>query len=432
MNRAYHSVRLEKERCMGCTTCLKRCPTEAIRVRDGRAHIIDELCIDCGECIRVCPHHAKVALTDPFDSIRRFPYRIALPAPSLYGQFKSLGSINRALTGLRRLGFDAVFEVARGADVVSRALIERLKRPDVPKPLISAACPAIVRLIQARFPDLIDHVVDIRQPMEVAALMARQEFCQEHGVAPEEVGCFFITPCPAKMTAIRSPIGHEKSALDGAISIMEIYGRLAAQLRKGGEEEPIAGATPYGVGWANSGGEAAAIHSENSMAVDGIENVIRVLEEIENNRLNDLDFFEGQACTGGCVGGPLTFENGYVAKNTIRKLTERMEHTRPETAVDVSALNKYPIYNTLPIQPSYGMRLGDNIVEAMRKMERIEQIAKELPGYDCGSCGSPTCRTLAEDIAHRYAGEMDSIYRLKSRLQVMAQQMVELSERTRK
>lgn len=432
MNRAYHSVRLEKERCMGCTTCLKRCPTEAIRVRDGRAHIIDELCIDCGECIRVCPHHAKVALTDPFDSIRRFPYRIALPAPSLYGQFKSLGSINRALTGLRRLGFDAVFEVARGADVVSRALIERLKRPDVPKPLISAACPAIVRLIQARFPDLIDHVVDIRQPMEVAALMARQEFCQQHGVAPEEVGCFFITPCPAKMTAIRSPIGHEKSALDGAISIMEIYGRLAAQLRKGGEEEPIAGSTPYGVGWANSGGEAAAIHSENSMAVDGIENVIRVLEEIENNRLNDLDFFEGQACTGGCVGGPLTFENGYVAKNTIRKLTERMEHTRPETAVDVSALNKYPIYNTLPIQPSNGMRLDDNIVEAMRKMERIEQIAKELPGYDCGSCGSPTCRTLAEDIANGYAGEMDCIYRLKSRLQVMAQQMVELSERTRK
>lgn len=432
MNRAYHSVRLEKERCMGCTTCLKRCPTEAIRVRDGRAHIIDELCIDCGECIRVCPHHAKVALTDPFDSIRRFPYRIALPAPSLYGQFKSLGSINRALTGLRRLGFDAVFEVARGADVVSRALIERLKRPDVPKPLISAACPAIVRLIQARFPDLIDHVVDIRQPMEVAALMARQEFCQQHGVAPEEVGCFFITPCPAKMTAIRSPIGHEKSALDGAISIMEIYGRLAAQLRKGGEEEPIADATPYGVGWANSGGEAAAIHSENSMAVDGIENVIRVLEEIENNRLNDLDFFEGQACTGGCVGGPLTFENGYVAKNTIRKLTERMEHTRPETAVDVSVLNKYPIYNTLPIQPSNGMRLDDNIVEAMRKMERIEQIAKELPGYDCGSCGSPTCRTLAEDIANGYAGEMDCIYRLKSRLQVMAQQMVELSERTRK
>ena len=157
-----------------------------------------------------------------------------------------------------------------------------------------------------------------------------------------------------------------------------------------------------------------------------------MLEEIENNRLNDLDFFEGQACTGGCVGGPLTFENGYVAKNTIRKLTERMEHARPEKSVDVSTLNKYPIYNTLPILPNSSMKLDDNIVEAMRKMEKIEQITKELPGYDCGSCGSPTCRTLAEDIANGYAGEMDCIYRLKSRLQVMAQQMVELSERTRK
>ena len=433
MNRAYHSVRLEKERCKGCTTCLKRCPTEAIRVRDGRAHIIDEMCIDCGECIRVCPYHAKVAMTDSFASINRFHYKIALPAPALYGQFKNLSSINRALTSLKLMGFDAVFEVARGADVVSRALIEKLKKPDTPKPLISAACPAIVRLIQVRFPDLLDHVVDVRQPMEVAALMAKREFCQEHGVQAEEVGCFFITPCPAKMTAIRSPIGHEKSAMDGAISIMEIYGLLSSQMRKSSmQEETLSAATPYGVGWANSGGEAAAIHSENSMAVDGIENVIRVLEEIENNRLNDLDFFEGQACTGGCVGGPLTFENGYVAKNTIRKLTERMEHARPDKSVDVSTLNKYPIYNTLPILPSSSMKLDDNIVEAMRKMEKIEQITKELPGYDCGSCGSPTCRTLAEDIANGYAGEMDCIYRLKSRLQVMAQQMVELSERTRK
>lgn len=192
------------------------------------------------------------------------------------------------------------------------------------------------------------------------------------------------------MTAIRSPIGHEKSAMDGAISIMEIYGLLSSQMRKSSmQEETLSAATPYGVGWANSGGEAAAIHSENSMAVDGIENVIRVLEEIENNRLNDLDFFEGQACTGGCVGGPLTFENGYVAKNTIRKLTERMEHARPEKSVDVSTLNKYPIYNTLPILPSSSMKLDDNIVEAMRKMEKIEQITKELPGYDCGSAGRP-------------------------------------------
>ncbi|MFR5855793.1 MAG: 4Fe-4S dicluster domain-containing protein [Lachnospiraceae bacterium] len=82
----FHSVRLDREKCMGCTNCLKRCPTEAIRLRGGRAHIIDERCIDCGECIRVCDHHAKYAQTDPLSVIEQFKYKIALPAPSLYGQ----------------------------------------------------------------------------------------------------------------------------------------------------------------------------------------------------------------------------------------------------------------------------------------------------------------------------------------------------------
>ena len=180
----FHSVRLEGDKCRGCTNCLKRCPTEAIRVRGGRAHIIDERCIDCGECIRVCGYHAKVAVTDPLSAISRFKYKIALPAPSLYGQFASLKSISQVLNGLKQMGFDDVFEVARGADVVSRAIRERLKNPDIPRPVISSACPAIVRLIQVRFPDLLDHIVDVRQPMEVAAMIARQEFVRKNGVEP--------------------------------------------------------------------------------------------------------------------------------------------------------------------------------------------------------------------------------------------------------
>lgn len=281
MEKTYHSVRLEKSRCTGCTTCLKKCPTEAIRVRGGRAHIIDERCIDCGECIRVCPHHAKVAVTDPLESIKAFKYKIALPAPALYGQFKNLRSINRVLTALKRLGFDEVFEVARGADIVSRAIIEKMKSPRLSRPVISSACPAIVRLIRVRFPDLIDNLVDVKQPMEVAATVARSEFCHQYGADPADVGCFFITPCPAKMTAIRSPIGHEKSAMNGAISIVEIYGQLTQVMRSADlQEEPLCEATMYGVGWARSGGEANATGQTNSLAVDGIDHVIRVLEEI--------------------------------------------------------------------------------------------------------------------------------------------------------
>lgn len=432
MQKAYHSVRLEKDRCTGCTTCLKKCPTEAIRVRGGRAHIIDEQCIDCGECIRVCPHHAKVAVTDPLEAIQAFKYKIALPAPALYGQFKNLRSINRILTALKKLGFDSVFEVAYGADVVSKAIIEKMKQSSDVRPLISSACPAILRLIQVRFPDLLDNLIDIRQPIEVAASIARHEFGHENGVDPKDVGCFFITPCPAKMTAIRSPIGHGESALDGAISIIDIYGRLTKIMRSESLiEEDLARATRYGIGWARNGGEAASLGQENSLAVDGIDNVTRVLEEIENNRLNDLDFFEGLACTGGCVGGPLTLENNYVAKANIRKLMENMDRTFPETEIDPSMLNKYPVYFTKPVLANSAMRLDENIMVAVKKMERIEKMTKELPGYDCGSCGSPTCQTLAQDIEGGYAAEMDCIYKLRDRLQIMAQQMVEISDRKR-
>ena len=425
----FHSVRLEGDKCRGCTNCLKRCPTEAIRVRGGRAHIIDERCIDCGECIRVCGYHAKVAVTDPLSSISRFKYKIALPAPSLYGQFKELRGISQVLNGLKQMGFDDAFEVARGADVVSRAIRERLKNPDLPRPVISSACPAIVRLIQVRFPDLIDHIVDVRQPMEVAAMIARREFAREHRVDESEVGCFFITPCPAKVTAIRTPIGHEKSAVDGAISVLEIYGLLSTQIRSAPVDLTIETASDLGVGWARSGGESKAVSRENSLAVDGIENCIHVLEEIEDNRLRDLEFFEGAACTGGCVGGPLNLENNYVARSNVRRLSSRTPN--PDLNVDSGMMTKYDLYASKSILPNSAMKLDDDLLEAMRKMERIDQIYKELPGYDCGSCGSPTCRTFAEDIVQGAATKMDCIHKMKEQLKVMAQQMVDLAQTTR-
>ena len=425
MDRYYHSVTLDKDKCVGCTNCLKRCPTEAIRVRGGRAHIIDERCIDCGECIRVCEHHAKIANTNPLSAINGFPYKIALPAPSLYGQFKNLRSISDVIEGLKMMGFDAVYEVARGADIVSVAVMERMKEPDCPRPRI-----------QTRFPELIDNIVDVRSPMEVAASQARSEFAREKGVDPKDVGCFFITPCAAKMTAIRKPLGHEKSAVDGAISFLEVYGLLSGQIKKAvkPEDAPSPRATSFGIGWARTGGEAGAVQQEESLAVDGIDNVIRVLEEIEDNRLPGLRFFEGMACFGGCIGGPLSFENPFIARNRIRKLVLSLPKVRPQDVVSPEEISGMAdeIFCDKPLEPVKVMQLGKDVREALHNMERVEELSKKLPGLDCGSCGSPSCQALAEDIVLGYATEMDCLVLLKERLRQMAHQMVEMSETTRK
>ena len=438
-----HSVTLDKNKCVGCTLCLKRCPTEAIRVHSGRAHIIDNRCIDCGECIRVCPHHAKIANTNPLAAINQFKYKIALPAPALYGQFKNLPSVGSVTHGLHMMGFDYVFDVARGADIATIAVRKLLEDPDCPKPLISSSCPAVVRLIQTRFPELIDNVATIKSPMEIAAIEARREFCEKHNVDPEDVGCFFITPCAAKMTAIRNPIGHEKSAVNGAISFLDVYGLLSSQMKKSGLKPQVPGeevrlrATSFGLGWARTGGEATALgtgNAGNALAVDGIEHVAKVLEQIENNRLQDLVFFEGLSCIGGCVGGPLVFENGFISRNRIRILTRSLPSQSSEAFLSEEEYERVEAHVHLDkrIEPINVLQLDDNLQIALEKMDQVEAIRQRLPDLDCGSCGSPSCQALAEDIVQGYASELDCLLLLKERVRQLAEQMVNMSETTRR
>ena len=132
------------------------------------------------------------------------------------------------------------------------------------------------------------------------------------------------------------------------------------------------------------------------------------------------------------MGGPLTFENSYVARGAVRALMKGCDLTHPDDKVNTSYLNKYPVKADKPIHSNSAMRLDEDVVEAMRKMEQMEEIVESLPGYDCGSCGSPTCRTFAEDIVRGYCDKMDCIHILKDQLKIMAQKMVELAKTTRR
>lgn len=424
MKEYIHSVTLDEEKCKGCTNCIKRCPTEAIRVRKGKARIIAERCIDCGECIRVCPYHAKKAITDPFDIINNFKYKVAIPAPTIYGQFKSARSTNHILTAFKLIGFDHVYEVAKAAEIISSATIELMKKNNLPKPLISSACPAVVRLIQVRFPSLIDNILKLESPMELAAKIVKDEFTKSENIPIEDIGVFFITPCAAKATSIKAPYEKEKSWVDGAISIKDIYLKLLNVLGDVQEEEDLVKAGFAGIRWANSGGESLALGNDNFLAVDGIHNVISILEELENDKLEDVDFIEALACQGGCLGGPLTVENLYVAKTRIKKFIDMAKKNNSDE--NLENVYDYDLLWTGNVEHKPIMKLDEDFEIAMKKLEALESINEELPGLDCGACGAPNCRALAEDIVRGNAHETDCVFKLREKVRDLTVQMMEI------
>ncbi len=419
----FHSVTLNKAMCKGCTTCIRHCPTQAIRVQQGKAKIISERCIDCGECIRRCQYHAKQAITDGFELLGNYKYNIALPAPAFCGQFSKADDFDIVLTGLKMLGFDHVFEVARGAEVITAKMRELIDNGKLKKPVISSACPATVRLIAVKYHDLTDHVAPLTSPMEAAAEMARKEAREKTGLPDEDIGVFFITPCPAKVTAIKRPIALERSNINGAISIKDVYMRLAHSIDKITKVEHLCEAGMSGVRWANHGGEANALGLERYIAVDGIANVIEVLEQLEDEKIKGIDFIETLACTGGCVGGCLTVENNFVANSRIRRISSGLEDKKGKVEDYMHLFwNKKIDYK--PFTP-----LDDNLSIAMQKAIRMNEIFEGLPQLDCGSCGAPTCRELAEDIVRGKANETDCIFKLRERVSELAREMADLESK---
>ncbi len=407
MKKYWHSVTLDKDLCKGCTNCLKNCPTQAIRIQKGKAKILKERCIDCGECIRVCPYHAKSAVTDSFDVLSGYKYNVALVAPAFYGQFSRTEDVDTILTALMQLGFDAVFEVARGAQAITKKTNEMLENGELLYPAISSACPAVVRLIAIRFPNLIDNIVPLKSPMEVSAAQARYEAVQRTGLSPSDIGIFFISPCAAKATFIKGNYTVNKSDVDGVISIKEVCIKLSRQMPVIEDVKPLRTAGKAGVLWATDGGEAEACRAARFVAVDGIHNVINVLEEIEDGKLGDIEFVEALACSGGCVGGPLTAENSYAARSKIQRICKGMDNAeRPLDGVQNFKWDRSMAYRPV-------MNLDPDINEAMRKMNMIDELYEKLPKLDCGSCGSPSCRALAEDIVRGYAKETDCIFKLR-------------------
>jgi Na+-translocating ferredoxin:NAD+ oxidoreductase RNF subunit RnfB len=407
-------IRYDKAACIGGASCLKVCPTLAIRIKNGKAVRKEALCIGCGECIRVCQEAAVKAATGNLNRLSKDEISVALVTPVLYAQFPDVMPED-ILMGLRALGFQHTVDMSYFLEMFQYATEEFIVRNKTgrqsPWPLISPVCPVVIRLIAFKFPSLMPHVLPLLRPVDLMARDVKQRIVQEYGVSEEKVRLYYINPCPTKRGPVDPTASGRKDDTSIAIGINDIYADLLHHI----EHMQDADQPPYskirfdfeychtgnGPMWGLSGGEIADMNIENSLAVSGIDETITYLEKIEMGLFSNLEYIELRTCREGCLGGPLTAIDKYLAKSSVHKMIKMLGLGRRLSRGKI--LRQYEKGQFLTdknpgkLIQEFGSRRKPMSIETVQK---VDEILERIKGHDCSVCGAPTCRTLAEDVVN--------------------------------
>ena len=409
----YHALQVDEDQCIACARCMKSCPTEAIRVVDGHASISEHRCVDCGNCYKVCPVKAIYIKQDDFDQIFNYKCRVALVPAVFLGHFAEDIPASRVYSVLKEIGFTHVFEVESAVQIFAQAKNQYALQGEGEKPLISSFCPAIVRLIQVRFPSLVDNIIPVKAPVDIVAKYACKVLTDSN-IPRKDIGLFYISPCAAKVAAVKSPVGEEKSLVDGIINMDELYNRVQKKMKELGKNYTVPGfsmarLSSDAVLSTLTNGERRLCIAKRSLSIDEIHNVTEFLEKVENEEIEDIEFLELRACDQSCAGGVLACQNRFLISECMyaraRKIAERERNGEITNDSKLDAERDYLLQDVRvsALKPRSMLALDDDVAKALEKMEKINKIQCMLPQIDCGVCGSPSCNALAEDIVCRDA-----------------------------
>ena len=409
----HKALEIQDDFCIGCSHCIKVCPTEALRVSGGKALLYAEWCIDCGRCFRVCPSRAIRVVDDDLDDILFYKYRVLLVPAVFYAQFEKKvppGVINDILGDM---GFSEICTVEQSADTLVEEINAYVRKAPA-KPVISSFCPAVIRLIQVRFPSLIDHIMLLLPPIEVTAQYYVKKW-QNSGGDPSELGVFYLTPCIAKIAAVKSPVGGYESPINGVINMDYVYNRVLHAFKnkkypeRGKGTEAVNDAiSSRGLRWPLTGGEASQVEGR-ALAIDGMTNVMDFLEKLEDEEIEEpIDYLELRGCDESCAGGILVQGNRFLVADNLRAEAAAAKDTHPLTG-------QYKQYCSASIkmdavEPRSMVKYDKDINVAIKKMEAARMLRKILPDIDCGACGAPSCEALAADIVRDDASLNNCIF----------------------
>ncbi len=250
-----------------------------------------------------------------------------------------------------------------------------------------------------------------KQPLEITTHYLQQFYIQEKNARLDEIGIFYVTPCAAKIASNKAPVGENESPVTGVINMKNLYNRVYKAYKQ--RKKPLAEFNTLPVAamemkWTLTGGEAESLTGFRCLTVDGVNNVIDILERLENDKITDIDYLELRMCDESCPGGILVQGNRFLTAARLRDLAD----AAPEENSTTDRFNDYLMQN-MPvgeIQPRAMIKYDRDMATALKKMEQARQLKKQLPHIDCGACGAPSCEALAEDIVRGLAEQNSCIF----------------------
>ncbi len=365
--------------CQQCLKCIRVCPTEAINRKNDEIRIDENKCIHCGLCVSTCDkkglsvENAHLSIT-----LDLFDYTVALVPGSFFAHAKSKQEAGQMLQAIQNIGFDEVINYSDVEGALYMKSIEIAESSDELK--IASFCPTINALIQKQFPMLAEQLIDLDYPVEVAAKKVRQRLEGKYA----RVGIYSLCDCISKKWLAKEPFGNMNSQIDYAMSIAHIFPKANRAKDKRIKEINLCRE-----GMASVCADFYHYYQgmKSVISVSGMTSCVKALELAEFGQLDEIGLLGLFPCQSGCIGGQYLWSNPLVGRLHLDKLS-------PAANTPMASLEGIDVKRHIVEVDTQ----QETLKERMRKFNRINTILDTLPQYDCGACGYPNCRALAEAI----------------------------------
>lgn len=361
-------------KCTKCMRCLKICPTEAITIVNERVKIATNKCINCGLCIKNCKSSGLSAKGSTLVDKGNYKKSICLVPTAIYADCANIKEVRRLNAAISKLGFDEVVYLSEYEGSVYAQVNEVLEQAN--HLMISSFCPVINKLIETNYPMLLDQMIDFEYPAELAARCIKQQ-------QGEDIGIFLLCECPAKLALAKYPYGNVNSMIDHALSIRDLF-PLINSLRN--QDELPASLCEEGIKLVATGlGQRI---DRQILSINGLDKIKQALELAEFDLLKDVAYLSCSACYNGCIGGSFLWGNPFNGRINMNELTK--SENVPYKRFTLDQLKRQEMIGSS----------GDNsnLFDRLTKFKQINEVYSHLPGFDCGACGFPSCRSMAEAI----------------------------------